>query len=40
MRIWEVEFINGTSLICFADNRRSIWKKYYGVRKIYSVVIH
>lgn len=40
MKIWEVDFINGIRLIVFADNRREIWNKYSGVRKIHQVVIH
>lgn len=41
MRIWELHFADGTTLIRFADNRRILWRKFgaAGLQQITEVII-
>ena len=40
MKLWEVDFLDGTRAVVFANTRLEIWNKYFGIYKIHEVVIH
>lgn len=40
MKLWEVDFLDGTRAIVFAYTRTEIWGRYFGIYQIHEVVIH
>lgn len=39
MKIFEVHLLDGSIKIVFGKNRRTLWKKYNNVKKIYLIEV-